>query len=91
MCSACGYPAAAGHWTEAGADTPHDRLRERFRRAAMLGALLRPFGVSVHDDGQVPGIQVTGPGGGSVIVANLEDLWGEVERLCGRSFDPLEL
>ena len=33
MCSACGYPAAPGHWTEAGAPTAHDRLRAKFRRA----------------------------------------------------------
>ena len=27
MCSACGFPAAPGHWTDAGAQTPGDRLR----------------------------------------------------------------
>lgn len=90
MCSACGFPAAHGHWTEAGAKTPHDRLRERFHRIDLLRGMLQPMGVSVHDDGQTPGIQVTGPGGGSTIVANLEELWVEVERLCGRSFDPLD-
>lgn len=91
MCNACGFPAAPGHWTEAGAETPRDRLREKFRRVAMLNGLLHPLGVTVHDGGLVPGIQVTGPGGASIIVANLEELWAEVERLTGRVFDPLSL
>lgn len=90
MCNACGFPAAPGHWTEAGTDTAHDRLRERFRRVAVLAKLLRPMGISVHDGGLVPGIQVTSSGGASTIVANLEDLWVEIERLTGRAFDPLE-
>ncbi len=89
MCSLCGFPAAPGHWTEAGAASPHDRLRERFRRVAMLAVLLRPCGVTVHDGGLVPGIQVTGPGGASTIVPDLEALWIEVERITGRPYDPL--
>lgn len=89
MCSLCGFPAAPGHWTEAGADSAHDRLRERFRRTAILSALLRPLGVAVHDGGLVPGIQVTAPGGGSTIVPDLEALWVELERITGRPFDPL--
>lgn len=91
MCSLCGFPPAPGHWTEAGAATAHDRLRERFRRVAMLSELLRPLGVQVHDGGLVPGIQVTGPGGGSTIVPDLQALWAEVERMTGRPFDPLTL
>ena len=59
MCNACGFPAAPGHWTEAGAATPHDRLRARFARARLLGDLLRPYGLTVHDGGQVPGIQLS--------------------------------
>lgn len=89
MCSLCGFPAAPGHWTEAGAATAHDRLRERFRRAAMLSHLLRPVGIRVHDGGLVPGIQVTGPDGASSIVPDLEALWIEVNRILGRAFDPL--
>ena len=89
MCSLCGFPAAPGHWTEAGAATAHDRLRERFRRVAMLQALVRPMGIGVHDGGLIPGLQVAGPGGGVAIVPDLEAFWREVERLTGRPFDPL--
>lgn len=89
MCSACGYPAAAGHWTEAGADTPHDRLRERFRRVTLANRLLDGTGVSVHDDGMIPGLQVRAPGGATTIVPDLQALWAEVDRILGAPVDPL--
>jgi hypothetical protein len=91
MCSACGFPAAPGHWTEAGAATPHDRLRERFRRMQVLQKVLKGSGVSVHDGGMVPGIQVMSASGAQTIVPDLEAVWGEVEKLRGLVIDPFEL
>lgn len=91
MCSACGFPAAPGHWTEAGAATPHDRLRERFRRMQVLQKVLKGSGVSVHDGGMVPGIQVMSASGAQTIAPDLEAMWGEVEKLRGRVIDPFEL
>lgn len=91
MCNACGFPAAPGHWTEAGAATPHDRIRERFRRVQVLQKVLRGSGVTAHDGGVVPGIQVMSLSGAQTIVPDLEALWGEVEKLRGRPFDPLDL
>lgn len=90
MCNACGNPAAPGHWTEAGAATPGDRLRARFLRAAVLNRILRPYGLSAHDDGVVPGIQIGTLSGARSIVHNLSDLWAEAERLTGRPIDPLD-
>ena len=90
MCNACGFPAAPGHWTEAGAATPHDRLRERFRRVQVLQKVLQGSGVTAHDGGIVPGIQVMSLTGAQTIVPDLEALWGEVAKLRGRPFDPLE-
>lgn len=91
MCNACGFPAAPGHWTEAGAATPHDRIRERFRRVQVLQKVLRGSGVTAHDGGVVPGIQVMSLSGAQTIVPDLEALWCEVEKLRGRPFDPLDL
>jgi len=90
MCSSCGFPAAPGHWTEAGAATPHDRMRERFRRVQVLQKVLKGTGVTAHDGGVVPGIQVISLNGAQTIVRNLEGLWAEVEAMRGRPFDPLE-
>jgi hypothetical protein len=89
MCNACGFPARPGHWTDAGLATPHDRLRARFRRAGLLRAVLKPYGLTAHDDGVTPGITLSTLSGASVIVADLADLWVQAARLAGRPVDPL--
>lgn len=91
MCNACGYPARPGHWTDAGLLTPHDRLRARFRRAQVLARLLRPIGLTAHDDGVTDGLVLSTLSGASVIVSDPEQLWPEVERMAGRAFDPLAI
>lgn len=90
MCSSCGYPAAPGHWTEAGADTPHDRLRARFRRAQILQSVLPGFGLTAHDGALVPGIQLSTLSGNQTIVPDLEQIWIAAEQMTGRAFDPLD-
>lgn len=90
MCNACGNPAVPGHWTEAGADTPGDRLRARFHRAGLLNKVLRPYGMTAHDGGQVPGIQLGTLSGSTTIVSDLGALWTEAERVLGRPIDPLD-
>ena len=90
MCNACGNPAAPGHWTEAGAATPGDRLRARFHRARVLDEILRPYGLTAHDGGVVPGIQLGTMAGASSIVHNLSEVWAEAERLHGAPIDPLD-
>ncbi|MFO1047240.1 MAG: hypothetical protein U1E52_04990 [Geminicoccaceae bacterium] len=90
MCNACGNPAAPGHWTEAGVATPADRLRARLRRAESLRRILRPYGLTAHDDGAVPGIQLATLAGATVIVPDLEALWVEAEHMAGRAIDPLD-
>jgi hypothetical protein len=90
MCSACGFPAAPGHWTEAGAATAPDRLRARFRRAEVLKSVLTAYGLTAHDGGQVPGIQVSTLSGSQAIARDLEEFWATAERLAGRPVDPLD-
>ena len=90
MCASCGFPAAPGHWTEAGAATAPDRLRQRFRRARVLQSVLRPFGLTAHDGGLVPGIQIATLSGNQAIVATLEDVWTLAEQLTGSAIDPLD-
>ena len=89
MCNACGYSARPGHWTDAGLETPHDRLRARFRRAHVLARALRPYGLTAHDDGVTDGVILSTLSGASVIVTDPTLLWPTVERLAGRVFDPL--
>lgn len=89
MCNACGYPARAGHWTDAGLDTPGDRIRARFRRAQVLARVLRPLGLTAHDDGVTEGLILSTLSGASVIVTDPGQLWAVVARLAGRAYDPL--
>lgn len=90
MCSACGFPAAPGHWTEAGAASARDRLRNRFKRAAVLKSVLSTYGLTVHDGGLVPGIQISTLSGSQSIARDLEELWATAERMAGRPIDPLD-
>lgn len=90
MCSSCGYPAAPGHWTEAGAATAPDRLRARFRRAQVLQSVLKIYGLTAHDGALVPGIQVSTLSGNHAIVPDLEQVWAAAERMAGGPVDPLD-
>ena len=90
MCSACGYPAAPGHWTEAGAANMGDRLRARFRRAQILQRVLSAYGLQAHDGGLVPGIQLSTRTGEQAIVRDLAEVWIAAERMSGRTVDPLD-
>ncbi|MBK0326176.1 hypothetical protein I5535_02595 [Rhodobacteraceae bacterium F11138] len=89
MCSACGYPPAPGHWTDAGAVTAGDRLRNRLMRMTVVNRILAPYHLSARDDGVIPGIQLTSGFGASIIVPDLEMLWIEAARMAGRPIDPL--
>lgn len=90
MCANCGYPAAQGHWTEAGTASAPDRLRARFRRAEILKDVLPAYGLTVHDDGVIPGVTVSTRTGDHVMAADLAELWQAAEKLTGRPFDPLD-
>lgn len=90
MCSACGYPAAPGHWTEAGAANASDRLRSRFRRAEVLQRVLAAYGLKVHDGGLVPGIQISNQFGNQTIARDLAEVWTTAEQWMARPIDPLD-
>jgi hypothetical protein len=90
MCSACGYPAAPGHWTEAGAATAHDRLRGRMRRAQVLQTVLPLYGLKAYDGGEVPGIQISTLSGSQSIVRDLGEVWTLAEKISGGPVDPLD-
>ncbi|MDQ3654650.1 MAG: hypothetical protein M3457_06185 [Chloroflexota bacterium] len=91
MCANCGFPAALGHWTEAGfGNSPHDRVRARFRRVQVLQSILPAFGLTAHDDIHTPGITLGNLTGNNAIVANLTELWNAAETLGSGTIDPLD-
>ena len=90
MCASCGYPAAPGHWTEAGIADRSEKLRARFRRAEILKSVLGAYGLTAHDGGLIPGIQVGSHSGHQVIAEDLAAVWRVAEQLAGRPIDPLD-
>ena len=91
MCANCGFPAAPGHWTEAGfGNTPHDRIRARFRRVQILQSILPAFGLTAHDNIHTPGIVLGTMTGNQTIVADLTELWKTAETLGNAAVDPLD-
>ena len=91
MCSACGFPPAVGHWTDAGGATPHERLEIRFARANLINKLLKPLGITATDAGISPGIQLSNGMGKTVICPTIEDVWRQVEIFTGKPYDPLRV
>ena len=91
MCSACGYPPVVGHWTDAGGQTPTERLRIRFARVELLNDLLKPLGLGARDLGVQPGIQVFNGMGQTQLCQTLEEAWEQVEVFTGAPFDPLNV
>jgi hypothetical protein len=67
MCANCGFPAAKGHWTDAGAGGAFDRVRGRLQRARILAPVLASYGLTVHDDGSGPGFILANRTGGEVV------------------------
>jgi hypothetical protein len=90
MCASCGFPAAPGHWTDAGAATAQDRMRVRLRRARLLQAVLSGYGLTAWDDGVIPGITVATRTGNHVMTADLAEFWAAAERIGGKAVDPLD-
>ena len=90
MCAVCGFPAVPGHWTEAGdGGSPHERLRARHRRVAVLRAVLPAFGLAAHDSFATPGLVLSDQTGIQAMVADLSELWAAADAL-GRRVDPLD-
>ena len=52
--------------------------------------MLAPYGLTAHDGGQVPGIQISSLSGAHVIARDLSEVWREAERMAGRPVDPLD-
>ena len=89
---ACGFPAAPGHWTEAGArNAAGPAARPLPPPAGAASRRFRAYGLTAHDDGVVPGIQIGTPRRRhQTIVRDLEEVWSVAERLAGRPVDPLD-
>jgi hypothetical protein len=90
MCANCGFPAAQGHWTDAGAGSAFDRIRGRLQRARILGPVLAAYGLTIYDDGSASGFTLSTRTGHQVMVNTLSELWEAAEHIIGGPVDPLD-
>ncbi len=96
MCGLCGVLGVAVHWTDlaaapdafAGGDKKTFR-QERYARISLVNHILRHYGLKLND---VAGRSylLTSATGKQAIVPDIMAMWGEAERLLGRSCDPLD-
>ena len=56
----------------------------------MLQSILPAYGLSAHDGGQVPGVQISTLSGSHAIARDLEEVWATAEKLSGKPVDPLD-
>lgn len=90
MCASCGFPAAAGHWADAGAASSSDRARRHVRRIQILRAVLSFYGIRVQDGMHVPGLHLATLTGKHAIARDLDQLWSMAEAMLGKPIDPLD-
>ncbi|ADU92487.1 hypothetical protein [Taylorella equigenitalis] len=87
MCGLCGLIAEITDWT----DTLSDELprrQERYRRIAIINAILKPTHIKVYDSQGVNYV-LEGPTGRRELANGLHELWLKVE-LMQPSFDILD-
>jgi hypothetical protein len=97
MCALCGVLGGKGHWSDsasapavfAGRAEPQTRLRERQDRTRLLNTVLKDHGVVVKDcSGNA--YLLTSQTGRTAIVNTVGEIWTVVERIGGRTCDPLD-
>jgi hypothetical protein len=89
MCIACGFPAAQGHWTEAGTAAGPDAAKDRLAMLSALGAALAADDLKVKAANPWSGFRISTEAGRFENAQNLEEVWVAVERMLGHPVDPL--
>ena len=86
MCLACNFPNADGHWSDAGAVASGlgpDRTLNLLRQ------LLAAESLSIRRVAPRAGFLVTATSGRAARATTIDDVWPVVQRLTGRTIDPL--
>jgi len=92
MCGVCGVLGGPAHWSStrgrlelAGTTTVRAELA---RNVALMNRIARTRGMKVSD-WQGSSLVIAGATGGQEVVESLGDVWAAMDRLGGRSIDPL--
>ncbi|PAU78268.1 hypothetical protein [Halomonas salipaludis] len=90
MCGLCGLLDDGGHWGDPlASDAGRPARQQRLLRLKALNRVLGYYRLTLSDF-HGSGSLLTTPTGKQAMVANLDDLWRQVEALGGRRLDPLD-
>ncbi len=97
MCGLCGILGGKGHWTDSSANPDvftersqtHTMRRERMERTALVGAVLKYYGLGLKDWAGSSYTLSTNTGK-TVLVDNLAQMWAEAENITNKDCDPLD-
>lgn len=95
MCGLCGLLGIT-HWTETSAhenaftgDGRKTLRAERLHRTKIVNATLRPKRIRLSDF-QATRYLLSSPTGKTILVDDIQEVWGAFEKLTGQSLDPLD-
>ncbi|WQU07528.1 hypothetical protein KVE16_01515 [Helicobacter pylori] len=99
MCVLCGELISSFHWTDENLKEPNtlistnenarERKRARLKRVGLLNQILAFYGLKIND-WQGAKFVLCDKKGQSVIVNDLGDLWGKVQKLAKKEMDALD-
>jgi len=89
MCSGCGYPQLAGHWTDAADTSAHDRMAGRMAKARLISSVLRSHHIGVKSSFHSPDFLLTSATGKRAVCRSLDEVWATVHSWTGGGYDPL--
>lgn len=94
MCVLCYEFAEDGHWTDMLASGEGEAVQQpsggRYRRLAILNAVVEPYGLSVSDPGYGRHVVVSDRKGASEVASGLGALWVTAQRMAPRRIDVLD-
>jgi len=95
MCGLCGLLGIT-HWTETSAhsaaftgDSRKTLRAERLHRTNLVNAILHPKRVRISDF-QATSYLLSSPTGKTIVVDDIQAVWGAYETLTGHNLDPLD-
>ncbi|WRA22103.1 hypothetical protein KVK03_01555 [Helicobacter pylori] len=99
MCVLCGELISSFHWSDENLKEPNalistnenarERKRARLKRVGLLNQILAFYGLKIND-WQGAKFVLCDKKGQSVIVNDLGDLWGKVQKLAKKEMDALD-
>lgn len=97
MCGLCGVLGGKGHWTDSSANPDtfaernqtHTLRRERMERTALVGGVLKYYGLGLKDWAGSSYV-LSSSTGKTILVDNLSQMWAEAERISNSDCDPLD-